>query len=154
MLHSPVTTLVGTACSLHQKILKCSWDILPKKERDLVAPIKEGYSNGKQKKLPKKGHVKAIRKNDPQIRHGKPLTWTTPSDTHFQFRVLNISPHMRNHNSANHKSGQFQQSHLHTPDGSAKSQASANSVRFACSTGKSMQVPLPFDVQTLITASF
>lgn len=101
MLHSPVT-LVGTACSFHQKILKCSWDILPQKERDLAAPIKEGCYNSKQEKLSKKGHVKAIRKSH-YFRHP------------FSAWVLTISPPMRNHNSANHKSGQFKQRNLHTP---------------------------------------
>lgn len=66
MLHSPKTALVGTACSFHQKILKCSWDFLPQEERDLVAPIKGGYSNGKQEKLSKKGHVKDTEKPLPQ----------------------------------------------------------------------------------------
>lgn len=93
---------------------------------------------------------KSCQRKDTSKQFGK----TTTSDTHFQLRVRNISPPKRNHNSANHKSGQLQQRNLHTPYGSTKSQTFANSVHFTFGRGKSMQDPLPFDLQILITASF
>lgn len=70
-------------------------------------------------------------------------TWTSDIP-HFQFsfRVLNIAPHTLNCNSANHKSGKFQQRNLGIPYGSAKLQTFVNTVHFTFGTGESLQVPL------------
>lgn len=103
----------------------------------------KGYSNNKQEKLSKKRTCQSNSgKSIPKLGMGNQLLEPLLQTPIFSLgSSLNILPHMQNHNSANHKSGQFQQHNLHMPYGSAKSQTFANSVCFTFGTGKSNEGP-------------
>lgn len=141
MPHSPITVLVGIACSLHQKISKCLWDILPPK-RDLVVSIKEKYSMANEGSCQQKGHLEAKWKNCPQIKSGEPLERLLQILISSLALGLNSSPNLVNCNSTNHKYGKFQRSSFCIPYGSAKSQTFVNRVHFTFGTGEDMQTPL------------
>lgn len=141
MPHSPIMAFVGTVCSLHQKISKCLWDILPQK-RDLMVSIKENYSMANEGSCQQKGHLKAIWKNCSQIKSGKPL------ERLLQILISSLAlgsqyfSSFDNCNSTNDKYGKFQKSSFCIPYGSAKSQTFVNSVHFTFGTGEDLQAPL------------